>query len=325
MNYSIIIPNLNGEKFLEDCLSSLKKSINNTPNSTFEIILVDNGSTDNSLNTFTSLTRGLSTSIINNPSNFGFAKAVNQGIVNSKYDYVCLMNNDLTINPDWFSLVDKNIKDSDSNTAVFAGTVLTKDGKFFESQGLDFQYSGKCQNVLNGKPVDNSEIDKPVRNIWGSSAAMVVYKKSVLETIGLFDEDFIAYEEDVDVALRLHKLGYKTLLIPNAVSYHLGSGTSNRMGNFRNIHDAKNWIYIILKNYSSKEIISNAGGIVEERLRNFSGLFKSTLGSYGLKSFYLFPYSVHQAYFPIISGLGRILNKRSQYQKLLQSRNDNRH
>lgn len=73
----------------------------------------------------------------------------------------------------------------------------------------------------------------------------------------MFDQDFFAYEEDVDLALRLTKFGYKTLYIPKAISYHLGGGTSNQMGNFRARMDVKNWFFIIIKNYSLKEITKN--------------------------------------------------------------------
>ena len=113
--------------------------------------------------------------------------------------------------------------------------------------------------------------------VWGSSGAVVVYNKKILKKNGLFDQHYFAYVEDVDLAFRLQKNGYKTLLIPQASAFHLGGGTSNKMGNFRAKQTFKNWIYFIQKNYTTKELISNLPKIIIERLRNFSYLIKSTI------------------------------------------------
>jgi len=116
------------------------------------------------------------------------------------------------------------------------------------------------------------------------------------QKIGLFDEDFFAYEEDVDVALRLAKLKYQTLYIPQTLCYHLGGGTSGKMGNFRNRMDAKNWIYLIIKNYSASEFWSNFFPIIEERLRNLSGLTKLPSKLTVLKSVYKLPIDLIKTY-----------------------------
>ena len=262
INISIIIPNYNGAKFLDDCLHHLKIAIKNCPKSKFEIIIVDNASTDNSLKLAKSY------QVIKNSTNLGFATAVNQGIIAAKYEYVCLLNNDLNLHKNWLKIITNNIQ-KHPNIACVCGTVLSKDGTKIESQGISFDWSGKCiQNTINAKTL---------KYVWGSSGAVVVYNKNILEKIGLFDEHYFAYIEDVDVAFRLQKHGYKTLIIPSATANHLGGATSNRMGNFRAKQTFNNWIYFILKNYSLKEIIINFPKIFIERLRNFSYLLKSTI------------------------------------------------
>lgn len=320
VNFSIIIPNYNGSDFLNDCLNSLYQSIQSCPNSQFEIIFVDNGSKDNSIKTFEQTTpKNFHYTILYNSKNKGFSAAINQGINKAKYEYVVLLNNDLTMKPNWFQLIKDQIKNNKNpKTATFFGTVLNKDGSKFESQGLDFSYSGKCQNISNGKKFTPSLSKEGAGGglVWGSSAALVVYKKEILKTIGLFDEDFFAYEEDVDLALRLHNLGFKTLYIPNAISYHLGGGTSNKMGVFRNRMDAKNWIYIIIKNFSKTEIINNLFKIIEERLRNLSGLCKQTVRFYKLKSIFYLPYILISTYSEVLIKLPTMLKKRKQLQKL---------
>lgn len=325
VNFSIIIPNYNGAVFLIDCLSSLLKAIENCPQSNFEIILVDNHSQDNSLDIFEKyVPKNFNYRILLNQKNLGFAPAVNQGIEKAKYDYVVLLNNDLTMESNWFQLISQAIqKNQNYKIATFFGTVLTKDGSKYESQGLDFFYRGKCQNISNGLPFSTKSLNNQNTNElkWGASAALVVYKKSVLEKIGLFDEDFFAYEEDVDLSLRLRNLNYQTLYLPQAISYHLGGGTSNKMGVFRHRMDAKNWIYIIIKNFSAKEIIDNFPQIIEERLRNLSGLTKQTIRLYKLKSLFYLPYILFSTYGEILLKLPKMLQKRKAIKKLLEYNN----
>lgn len=258
---SIIIPNFNGSRFLPDLFSNLKKAI--LPG--YEIIFVDNGSTDNSISL--AKTYFPKTIFIKNSSNLGFAAAVNQGIKIAHQPYICLLNNDLVLDKNWFQYISASINKF-PNVACFCGTVLNKDGTSVESQGISFDWSGKCLQIKN----------QSAGLIWGSSAAVVVYKKKILEKIGLFDEKYFAYLEDVDVAFRLQKNHYQTMLIPKAVSFHLGGGTSGRMGNFRAKQTFKNWFYFISKNYSFFQIIINLPSIFIERLRNLSYLLKSTYG-----------------------------------------------
>jgi GT2 family glycosyltransferase len=262
INISIIIPNYNGAKYLSECLHYLQIAIKNCPKNKFETIIVDNGSTDNSLKLIKNFR------LIKNTTNLGFATAVNQGIIAAKYDYVCLLNNDLNLNKNWFKLITNNIQKY-PNVACFCGTVLSRDGTKIESQGISFDWSGKC--------IQNTSNTKISKYVWGSSGAIVIYNKKILEKIGLFDKHYFAYVEDVDVAFRLQKYGYKTMLIPKATANHLGGATSNKMGNFRALQTFKNWIYFIIKNYSPKEIIINFPQIFIERLRNFSYLVKSTI------------------------------------------------
>ncbi len=322
-NFSIIIPNYNGAHFLTDCLNSLKKALESCSNSEFEIILVDNNSHDNSLEVFENIIpKNFNYRILLNSKNNGFAKAVNQGIEKAKYKWVVLLNNDLTMEANWFQLISKNIKkNKDSKIATFFGTVLNKDGTKFESQGLDFFYSGKCQNISNGKKFHKSKIlNLKSSLVWGASAAFVAYNKEILTKSGSFDEDFFAYEEDVDVALRLHNLGYKTLYIPQAISYHLGGGTSNKMGIFRYKMDAKNWHYIIIKNFSTPEIIKNFFKITEERLRNLSGLTKQIIHAYKIKAFFYLPFIIISTYSQVLINLPKMIKKRKKIQKLLARR-----
>lgn len=310
MNFSIVIPNYNGAQFLNNFLISLAEAINKCPDSKFEIILIDNNSSDNSLEIFKDFSFLLKESKVKKLSNnYGFAKAVNVGINLCKYDWVVILNNDLELDKNWFSNI--NSTEINSDVATICGTVLNKDGTHIESQGLKYFNYGKALNINNGTKFSPKLIKSKPYYVWGSSAAAIVYNKKIIQKIGLFDELFFAYEEDVDLSFRLNKAGYKTLLIPYNLSYHLGGGTSNKLGNFRSYHDTRNWHYLILKNYTFIEILSNFPNIFIERLKNLKYLIKNT-------SPIKIPQTIVRLYFEIIKNTPRILAERKRLQKLLK-------
>ena len=311
-NLSIIIPNLNGEEFLPACLESLKIAIDHT-NIDAEIIMVDNASSDTSSEIFTTYCQKnkIKYRLIALTQNYGFARAVNRGVEVAKSDWVLVCNNDLKIDKKWLFTINnvinnQNSKILNSKIAAITGTVLNYDASRFESQGLKFYYSGKCDNISNGKQFQESSLSNLESiPIWGASAALTLYNKNIFQKIGGFDEDFFAYEEDVDLSLRLHNLGYTTLYVPEALSYHLGGATSSRMGNFRHRMDAKNWIYIILKNYSTSNLLIYSPFILIERLRNLSGLIKNT----PLKDI---PRDVFKTYGEVIKNIPKTIKKRKE-------------
>ena len=311
-NLSIIIPNLNGEEFLPACLESLKIAIDHT-NIDAEIIMVDNASSDTSSEIFTTYCQKnkIKYRLIALTQNYGFAGAVNRGVEVAKSDWVLVCNNDLKIDKKWLFTINnvinnQNSKILNSKIAAITGTVLNYDASRFESQGLKFYYSGKCDNISNGKQFQESSLSNLESiPIWGASAALTLYNKNIFQKIGGFDEDFFAYEEDVDLSLRLHNLGYTTLYVPEALSYHLGGATSSRMGNFRHRMDAKNWIYIILKNYSTSNLLIYSPFILIERLRNLSGLIKNT----PLKDI---PRDVFKTYGEVIKNIPKTIKKRKE-------------
>ena len=311
-NLSIIIPNLNGEEFLPACLESLKIAIDHAKIDV-ETILVDNASSDTSPEIFTTFCQKnkIKHQLIALTQNYGFAGAVNRGVEVAKTDWVLVCNNDLKIDKKWLFTINnvinnQNSKILNSKIAAITGTVLNYDASRFESQGLKFYYSGKCDNISNGKQFQESSLSNLESiPIWGASAALTLYNKNIFQKIGGFDEDFFAYEEDVDLSLRLHNLGYTTLYVPEALSYHLGGATSSRMGNFRHRMDAKNWIYIILKNYSTSNLLIYSPFILIERLRNLSGLIKNT----PLKDI---PRDVFKTYGEVIKNIPKTIKKRKE-------------
>ncbi len=314
-DFSFIIPNYNSQDYLNDCLQSILKACKEIPQLKVEIILVDNYSTDKSVDIFSkNVPKEISQVILNN-KNFGFAKAVNQGIKISRSNWVIITNNDITIASDWLKLISKYIENNqDKKVSTFFGTVLNRDGQKIESQGFKFYKSGKIENINNQKNYN----EKPDTNniIWGAPAAIIVYNKEIINKVGLFDEDFFAYLEDVDLALRLNLLSYKTLYVAQATSFHIGGATSNKMSNFRSKMSLRNWIYIIIKNYSILDFIKNFFSIFEERFRNYSYFIKQTFSCFRLQSIIVIPIQTISIIFEIIFKIPRMLQKRRQFNYL---------
>lgn len=311
VNISIIIPNLNGEEFLPACLESLKAAIDISKIST-DIILVDNASSDTSPEIFTTFCQKnkINYQLLSLTKNYGFAGAVNRGVEAAKFDWVLVCNNDLKIDKNWLLLTTKLLTSqllnySTTKLAAISGTVLNYGGSRFESQGLKFYYSGKCDNISNGQPFSPTYLKHYSSNqlVWGASAALTLYNKKIFIEVGGFDENFFAYLEDVDLSFRLNKASFKTLYLPKAISYHLGGATTSKMGNFRQKQTVKNWIYIILKNYSTTQLFNYFPSILLERLRNLSGLVKNT----PLKDI---PRDVFKTYGEVIKNIPKILKKR---------------
>lgn len=256
--FSVIIPNYNGKEFLPSCLESIDRSLAE------EIIVVDNGSTDGSLEYLESL----DIKLIKNKKNLGFARAVNQGISASKSNYLVVANNDLKFGKNWFKVINQAIGKWERKVGIGAyfGKVLDWEGKKIESVGLDFEIKAKSFNQGNGQ-IDGPGKYEKTKFIFGASGSAVVYSKKALSEAGFFDRDFFAYLEDVDLSLRLNQLGWKTLYLPRAIAYHAGGQTGDRLG-IRYRLTARNWWFIILKHYPLKVFLKHFPEIIFEQMKN---------------------------------------------------------
>lgn len=274
MNFSIIIPNYNGEAFLDSCLNSIIKSAKLCSNLNIEVIVVDNASKDNSLSIIKKYLEiaNWKLEIVFLQKNHGFGYAINQGVKKSQYENLLIINNDIIIDKNWFKNIVKAVN-SNPNYACYYGLVLNKDGTKIESSGFKFYKSGKAININNNKKYQRSKsYDLNPVSIWGAPASIVIYKREIFNKLNGFDEQYFAYIEDVDLCYRLNKNNYQTLFIPSAISYHTGGATSSKVKYLREWMTVKNWWIFIFKNYSTKEIIINFFPIIFERLRNLKYL-----------------------------------------------------
>ena len=219
MKVSVVTPNYNGEKFLKTFLESL----NNDSDCIGEVIIIDNGSSDASLDYLKNNTFNFPLVLIENDENLGFAPAVNQGIKKAKNDLIFSINNDTEIKKGSIKALVDLIDSADDIFSVQAKMLQYDNKELIDDVGDEYNLLGWTKKTGENRP--SSEY-VGVKDIFSSCAGATVYKKSILDEIGLFDDNFFAYMEDVDLAIRSRIHGYRNLLCPDAVVYHIGSATS---------------------------------------------------------------------------------------------------
>lgn len=251
---SVIIPNYNGEHFLKECLEALKRQTFDD----MEVILVDNASTDDSIRLAKELYREIR--VIELHDNTGFAYAVNRGIEAAKGEYVLLLNNDTIVFPNFVKNQYKMIKGKPDVFSCSALMIQNQNHELVDDAGDELAVLGWGFAPDRDKPVSGCGVP---HEVFSSCAGAAIYRKAVFDEIGLFDESFFAYLEDMDVGYRARLAGYRNLYNPYAKVYHLGSASSGSRHNaFKVELSARNSMYMMKKNMPVWQYILNLPFIV---------------------------------------------------------------
>lgn len=244
----IVVLNWNGIDDTLQCLDSLlQQSYKHT-----HILVVDNGSIDNSkllLDEYQSQ-HPKEIDVVYNPANFGFAGGVNTGIewaLNEDYEYVALFNNDATADKDWLKNLVKAIEPDE--IGISTGLLLHEDGKTIDSSGDWFSSWGLAFPRNRG---DKARKAADSGLVFGASGGASLYKTAMFRDIGLFDEDFFAYYEDVDMSFRAQLAGWKVAYTSEAIAYHKQGATSKKIPGFAIYHTFKNLPLLYLKNVPTR-------------------------------------------------------------------------
>lgn len=249
MKISIVIPNYNGRKFLKECFNTLMLQTSHD----FEIILVDNDSRDYSVEFTTKYYPFIKIIVLD--KNYGFAKAVNEGIKQSVGEYVVLLNNDTQVHTQWLEELVYSIEQDEKIFSVSSKMLQYHDRNLIDDAGDEYTLLGWTLKVGDGG-VENLYSKK--REVFSSCAGAAIYRKKVFNKIGYFDESFFAYMEDVDISYRAKTHGYKNLYCPDAIVYHIGSATSgSKYNEFKVRLAARNNIYVPYKNMPLLQLIIN--------------------------------------------------------------------
>jgi len=250
MKTTIIIPNYNGIEYLENCLLSLQKC---EPND-FHMIVVDNGSTDGCVELLKQKFPTVEAVFL--PGNIGFAPAVNRGLELVKTPYALLLNNDVTVEPDFVLRMEETMDAHKNCFSVSAKMLQMQKPELLDGAGDLYCALGWAFALGKGKTVAD-HYTKPAK-IFSSCGGAAIYRMDILREIGFFDENHFAYLEDVDLGWRARIHGYENRYEPSAVVYHAGSGFSgSRYNEFKINLSSRNSIYLILKNMPLLQVIIN--------------------------------------------------------------------
>ena len=293
MQLSVIIVSWNTKKLLYDCLNSIYKF---TSGLKFEVVVVDNGSGDGSVDMVEK--KFPKTKLILNKENLGFSKANNQGIKIAKGQYIFLLNSDTYLVENSFKKLLNNIK-LRSKLGVIAPQLLNEDQTIQQSAGYFphlpqiFFWMSFLDDLPFGmlfKPyhIDHDSFYKNGHQIdWVTAAAMLIPKK-VIDEVGLLDPQIFMYGEEVEWCYRIKKAGYKVYFYPNTKIIHIGRGSRQKVPTQAFIGEYEGLMYFY-KKYKSRvalqilKVLLKIGALV--RIAVFGALGRKELAKSYVETF----------------------------------------
>ena len=235
----VIIPSWNGRHLLGSCLNAVERQ----QGVVASIIVVDNGSTDDTSSWLAHAYPHVT--VIKNEQNRGFAAAINQGILGTQSEWLALLNNDAIPDPEWLAhLVSAGLRDPMIG-AVASRLMFQGAPEYMNSAGIRVDSAGVAWDLWAG---DRDWPEAPME-VFGASGGACLLRRSMLDDIGLFEEDFFAYGEDVDLAWRGRLRGWRAVLAPSAVAHHALSATAIEGSPFKKFQLANNRWRVIIRNY----------------------------------------------------------------------------
>ena len=246
---SIIIPHFNNETILLNCI----QSIYNSSYKNFEILIVDNASTDDSIKK--AKDKFPSIRIITSNYNSGYAGGCNYGAKEALGEYLFFLNNDTTIDS---SCIDELVKQLQHNnkTASVQPKILNMNNKSY------FDYAGACGGfmdylvfpytrgrIFNTIEKDKQQYDEPKKIFWASGAGFLT-RKTVFKNLSGFDNNLFAHMEEIDYHWKSYLAGYDVWVAPSSIIYHLGGGTLDMQSPQKTYYNHRNSLVLLLSNYS---------------------------------------------------------------------------
>ena len=245
---TVVIPNYQGIKYIEDCLSSLYQGTV-IP----DVILVDNNSEDGSLPLVKE--KFPKVQVIEFTTNTGFCKAVNEGIRVAETEFVLLLNNDTVVHQDMVKELEASLDKYPKAFSCGAKMICLHEKNKLDGAG-DF-YCALGWGFARGKGKPAEAFDRPAR-VFSACAGAAIYRREIFEKIGYFDENHYAYLEDIDIGYRANIYGYHNRYQPQAKVFHAGSAASGSKYNvFKVKQSARNNVYLIYKNMPFLQILVN--------------------------------------------------------------------
>ena len=242
LKVSVVVPNWNGMQFVGMCLDSLSK----LDFMDYEVIVVDNGSTDGSREMIEEQYPGVR--LLKLPDNMGFAIACNEGIKASYAEYIVLLNNDIEVTSDWLrELYEGMERHPECGMGTTKMMFLDQRDVFYNTGDLFCSWSSGGGRGQGEKDIGQYEKEDYV---FGACAGAGIYRREFFNQVGLFDEDFFIFAEDVDLNMRGQLQGLKAVYLPKAKVYHIGTATVGLYSDRYVYLCKRNDIWVFIKNYS---------------------------------------------------------------------------
>lgn len=246
---TVVIPNYNGIKYIRGCMDSLRDQ----EGEPFNILIIDNASKDGSLEILQHEYQ--EAQVIALSENTGFCHAVNLGIKESRTPYVILLNNDTVVKPGFVQTLVEAIEESEDIFSVSSMMLSMQDENLIDDAGDGYCALGWAYARGKGLPAEKFG---EKAEIFAACGGASIYRKSVIEEIGYFDENHFAYLEDIDIGYRAKIYGYRNMYEPRAKVIHAGSATSgSRYNEFKTKLSSANNAYMIGKNMPLLQFLIN--------------------------------------------------------------------
>jgi len=249
---SVVVVTYNGKKYLNDCLSALAHQKFRD----FEIIVVDNGSSDGSAEYIRREYPAII--LVETGKNLGFAGGTNAGIRAARGEFIFTLNNDTIADPNMLGEIIKPMQ-RDPNIGMCGTKLVFPDGRI-NSTAICISRSGAAWDRGMGEQ-DSGQFDKE-EEIFGPCAGAALYRRRMLEEVGHFDEDFFLFMEDVDLAFRARLAGWKCLYIPTAQIVHVRGGTATPNSATAIYYVNRNRLWCVIKNFPTMTLVTSSPWII---------------------------------------------------------------
>lgn len=236
--FSVVIVSWNGLHHLKPCIASLLPQMEDR----WELVVVDNASTDGTKEYIQGL-RHPRVRLVPLESNLGFAEANNLGVERSLGQWVLLLNNDTVADPQLLRALERGTQDF-PECQIFACRMIRMADSKIDNRGIHFRALMVAAQIGTGEEL---RAEGP-REVFGASGGAMLFRRDIVDDIGLFDPAFFAYQEDVDFAVRARLAGYRCLYLPSATVYHKGRGTSSRNPSLYTYYNQRN-MELVVQNF----------------------------------------------------------------------------
>ncbi len=303
----VVILNYNGIEHLKTFLPSVIEHTTNV-----QIYIADNNSTDKSVNWINENHPEIV--VINLQKNYGFAEGYNKALEQLDEKYFVLLNSDVEVTEGWLDKMLK-IASADKEIAAIQPKILSYNRRDeFEYAGasggfIDALHYSFCRGrIFDVIEKDEGQYDDNREVFWASGACMLI-KAELFTELGGFDKDYFAHFEEIDLCWRIHKAGYKVMVVPSSVVYHLGGGTLDYENTQKTYLNYRNNLYTIAKN----EYLLNLMWVIPTRLiTDALALFYMMLIGKPEHALYIL-----QAYLVFILNIPNLFYKRINYNEMI--------